>query len=119
MQGERMEGSAVALVPMELIGGIDVVVEAHEPIAYDFGHDGGTTDRIAAPVSTHNGPARHRDGRRRLAVYEEQLRLARQILYRLLHGQEGRVEDIEAIDLIGTDNADADVRGGEDVVKRP
>ena len=109
-----MERRPVALVLIEGVTGIELVVEGHQPISHDLRDDRRAADDVAALVAMDEWSARDGDVRGPWAVDENALRRMREFLDRLLHGQEGRPEDVVPINRLSAHDADSHLGVFED-----
>ncbi len=105
-----MQRSAVALVPVKGVAGVQPMVEVHQAVAEDLRHDGRAGNGVVALVAVDDRTARDGERRSGLAVHEHQIRRRVQLRDRFLHRPEGRLQDVAAIDLLGTYDPEAHVR---------
>ena len=75
----------------------------HLRITFDLGQDGSGADFGDAGIALHHGGCGHLDIGTAVAVDEHMLRRYRQLLDRLLHRQQGGLQDVDAVDFAGVD----------------
>lgn len=103
-----MERGAISFMEVEGVLGNELVVERHQAIAEDLGHDGSARDDVAAAVSAHERPAGSLKRRDRMTVHEQKIRRLREIFSRRPHRLERCAEDVAFVDLPCAANAEAD-----------
>ena len=97
----------VSLVLRESILGIPPIEPAHLLIARDFRENRSGAYLRNEPIATHDRAHRIAQFRQTIAVYEDQVGLAAQPLYRPAHRQQSGLQDIEGIDLHYVGSPDA------------
>src|SRR5262245_11776122 len=93
-----MLGHAVALVMLEAVAGIEQTQPRHEPVARDFGDDGGGSDRGHDGVAADHGLAVAAGIDAVAAVNEHELGLDRQARDRARERPQRRPQDVVAVD---------------------
>ncbi len=113
-----MRGRAVSRVALPAVSGKPFRKIGHQAIARHLGGDGGGGDgqrpAVTADQAIDPAAGRGRQGRRPVAVDQGEIRHPAQGLNRAIHGQEGRLQNVEGIDFRRRGLPDADHRmGGE------
>src|SRR6185503_4113824 len=98
-QGLAVKLAGVAHVPRQIVTGIAAVPLPHDFVARHLGHDGGGRDGVGEGVPLDDGALGDRDARHGQRVHQDQVRAHGQARHRALHGQVGRAQDVEAVDL--------------------
>ncbi len=109
----------VAFVSMELVAGLQLVIETHEAISQDFGHDGRTADHVDALIPTHHRPTRDGDRRCEVPIDEYEIRYRWKIANGLDHREPCRLEDIAPVDLLRAHDSEAHLCALENHVEGP
>lgn len=113
-QALGVQRRAVAFVPVEGVVRSELMVERHACVTEHLGHDGGAGDHVVARIPVNHRMTGHLEGRGGRTVHEDKVRATGEVLHRLPHRLEGRPEDVVAVNLIGGDDADADLGMTED-----
>ena len=111
MEGKlpRVEGGTVAFVLRKAIVWIEDVIEAHQAVAHNLGHDGGAANHPAALIAVDHWPTRHVHGRGYRSIDKDKIRTRRQIFDGPPHRSEGGLQDIAPVDLLRRRKTNADV----------
>jgi hypothetical protein len=117
--GLSMCPGRIPLVAGEIVQGIDAVVFHHQPVPGDLGHDGGRSDGGTAGVTPLDGPLGEIEGDKVNAIDEQKVGCRIEAQDRLLHGPEGRLQDIILLDLPRPHNPHPPTEGagGNDLIK--
>jgi len=99
----------VSRVVIPAVAGMGERELGHQPVARHLGHDRGGGDREAPAVAFHHGVRRAAKRRRDVAVDQGGGWRRGQGCDRALHRQQGRAQDIEAVDFRHVSDADADL----------
>jgi len=81
----------------------------HDPVARHLGGDRGGGNGKAEAVAFHDRARRHGEFRRDIAVDQRRLRHLPERGHGALHGEQGRLENVQAVDFPDLGNADADI----------
>lgn len=98
-QSGKMGGGGIALVPIEAVLRILLMQAQHEFIARGLGQDGGGGDGGNPAVALDDGLAGNAGLRTIQAIHQHLLRLGMQCLHGAFHREQGRLQDVEAVDL--------------------
>src|SRR5258708_31594286 len=101
LKGDEMFLAAVAAIGLPAIAGKALGKARHVAIARYLGEDRRRGDRIRARIAADDGLGAAAEPRRHLvAVDQHDLGLLRQRLQRAAHGEESRLPDVAAVDLL-------------------
>ena len=97
-QRGQMHLGRVTLVAVETILGVLLVKLLHFTVASHLGQNGGRRNRRYPTVTLHHRLCRTDKLGDAVTVHQHAVHVKGQSLYRTLHGQQGRVEDVQLID---------------------
>ncbi|MNE73029.1 hypothetical protein D3C80_1690140 [compost metagenome] len=107
-------------MPGDAVAGVLGIEQLHLAIAADLGQNRGGGDRRHLAVALDHRSARHLQDRAAIAVDQRQPGGDRQTFDRALHGQHGRMQDVQAVDLLHLGAGDAPGQGlFADLVEEP
>ena len=105
-EGGEVGGGAVAFVPGEAVLGKLGVVGDHQGVAVGFGDDAGGGDRCRDRIALDDGPLRQRALLEVESVDEQEIGRGLELRDGEQHRAFGRLEDVDAVDLLSLDPAD-------------
>ena len=117
--GRQMFRRAIALVPVETVGGKLQMIFQHQPVARDLGENAGGGDGITPRVALDDGRLLHAQRLHRAAVHERVRWQRTQLRQRVVHGAMRGLEDIDLVNHRRAHPGDAefDVAAAGDVLE--
>jgi hypothetical protein len=87
------------------------VIPLHDPVPGNLGKNGSSGDRVTESIACWDGTMRDRTIGGSITVDQDEIRGRVERIDGLLHGQQGRLQDIHGIDDVLADHAESDGHG--------
>src|ERR1051325_7520061 len=96
----------VSPIVREVVDGVDGMIRLHQQIAVDLRHHGSRCNGDASAITLDERDLRHLHALQRDRIEKKDVGTDGEVLDRLLHGQLRSLEDVDAVDGDGLDDAD-------------
>jgi len=98
----------IAFMGLEVVYGVKPMEFLHEAVTMHLGNNGGGGDGGASAVTLHQGLLGHGERNGKFSVNQEKIRFHGKVQDGDLHRQQGRLQNIQAVNLGRRHQADAD-----------